>query len=57
MIKKIISGGHTGAARAALDVATQFKLPHGGWIPKGRKAEDGPLICGTNVKLERVKAG
>ena len=44
MIKKLISGGQTGADRAALDVAIQFNIPHGGWIPKGRKAEDGTLI-------------
>jgi hypothetical protein len=43
MIKKIISGGQTGADRAALDVAIKFNIPHGGWIPKGRIAEDGPL--------------
>ena len=43
MIKKIISGGRTGADRAALDVAIKFNIPHGGWIPKGRLAEDGPL--------------
>ena len=43
MIKKIISGGQTGADRAALDVAIQFNIPHGGRIPKGRKTEDGPL--------------
>jgi len=43
MIKKIISGGQTGADRAALDVAIKLSIPHGGWIPKGRKAEDGPL--------------
>jgi hypothetical protein len=43
MIKKIISGGQTGADRAALDVAIKLGIPHGGWIPKGRKAEDGPL--------------
>jgi hypothetical protein len=42
-IKKIISGGQTGADRAALDVAMKFAIPHGGWIPKGRNAEDGPL--------------
>lgn len=40
MIKKIISDGQTGADRAALDVAIKFNIPHGGWIPKGRKAED-----------------
>ncbi len=43
MIEKIISGGQTGADRAALDVAIKLDLPHGGWIPKGRKAEDGHL--------------
>jgi len=40
---KIISGGQTGADRAGLDVAIARGLPHGGWCPKGRKAEDGPL--------------
>ena len=43
MIEKIISGGQTGADRAALDVAIKLGIPHGGWIPKGRKAEDGQL--------------
>jgi len=42
-IKKIISGGQTGADRAALDVAIKLNIPHGGWIPKGRKTEDGTL--------------
>ena len=43
MIKNIISGGQTGADRAVLDFALKFNIPHGGWIPKGRIAEDGPL--------------
>jgi len=43
MIKEIISGGQTGAERAALDVAIKLDIPHGGWIPKGRKTEDGVL--------------
>ena len=43
MIKRIISGGQTGADRAALDFAIKMDLPHGGWVPKGRLAEDGPL--------------
>ena len=43
MIEKIISGGQTGADRAALDFALKFSISHGGWIPKGRIAEDGPL--------------
>jgi hypothetical protein len=32
MIKKIISGGQTGADRAALDVAIELGIPNGGWI-------------------------
>lgn len=40
---KIISGGQTGADRAALDAAIVLGIPHGGWIPKGRKTEAGPL--------------
>ncbi len=43
MVKKILSGGQTGVDRAALDVALALALPCGGWCPKGRKAEDGPL--------------
>jgi hypothetical protein len=43
MIEKIMSGGQTGADRAALDFALKFFKPHGGWIPKGRITEDGPL--------------
>ena len=37
MIKKIISGGQTGADRAALDVVLEFRIPHGGRIPRGRR--------------------
>lgn len=43
MLDKIISGGQTGVDRAALDVAIGLGIPHGGWCPKGRKAEDGKL--------------
>lgn len=40
---KIISGGQTGADRAALDAAIELGIPHGGWLPKGRRTENGPL--------------
>jgi hypothetical protein len=40
---KIVSGGQTGADRAALDWAIEHGMPHGGWCPKGRKAEDGTI--------------
>ena len=43
MTPKIISGGQTGADRAALDWAIFHDVLHGGWCPKGRKAEDGPV--------------
>ncbi len=43
MIKKIVSGGQTGADRAALDFAIHHAIPHGGWCPKGRLAEDGTI--------------
>src|SRR5437867_10686295 len=41
MIERIISGGQTGADRAALDFAIARGIPHGGWCPQGRLAEDG----------------
>jgi len=42
-IVKLISGAQTGADRAALDFAIERGIPHGGWCPHGRKAEDGPI--------------
>lgn len=43
MVTKIVSGGQTGADRAALDVAVELGLASGGWIPRGRRAEDGTV--------------
>jgi hypothetical protein len=40
---KVVSGGQTGADRAALDVALELGLGVGGWCPAGRLAEDGPI--------------
>jgi hypothetical protein len=39
----IVSGGQTGVDRAAWDVALELGLPIGGWVPKGRSAEDGVI--------------
>ncbi|MDR2689742.1 MAG: putative molybdenum carrier protein [Azoarcus sp.] len=39
----IVSGGQTGVDRAALDWACGHRIPHGGWAPHGRKAEDGVI--------------
>jgi hypothetical protein len=38
---EIVSGGQTGVDRAALDWAISNGIDHGGWCPKGRRAEDG----------------
>jgi len=43
VVEKIVSGGQTGADRAALDVALARGLHIGGWVPKGRVAEDGAI--------------
>jgi hypothetical protein len=43
LIKKIVSGGQTGADRGGLDAAIHLGFPHGGWCPKGRIAEDGVI--------------
>ena len=43
MLRQIISGGQTGADRAGLDFAIETGLQHGGYVPRGRKAEDGRI--------------
>lgn len=43
VLQKIISGGQTGADRAALDFAIAHGISHGGWCPAGRLAEHGPI--------------
>jgi hypothetical protein len=40
---KVVSGAQTGVDRAALDAALSVGVPAGGWVPEGRKAEDGIL--------------
>ena len=42
---KIVSGGQTGADRAALDWAIDNELELGGWCPADRLAEDGPILA------------
>ena len=43
LVKRIFSGGQTGVDRAALDFAVKARMECGGWIPKGRLAEDGVI--------------
>lgn len=42
-VKRIVSGGQTGADRGGLDAALELGLEHGGWCPRGRRAEDGMI--------------
>jgi hypothetical protein len=49
MLRKIISGGQTGADRAGLDFAIETGLEHGGYVPRGRKAEDGRIDVRYNL--------
>ena len=43
MITKIVSGGQTGADRAALDFALENAITVTGFVPLGRQAEDGTI--------------
>ena len=52
---KIISGGQTGADRAALDTAIELGIDYGGFVPKGRRAEDGP-ISNKYAKLTELES-
>ncbi len=45
-VLKVVSGGQTGVDRAGLDAARTAGLPCGGWCPRGRLAEDGPIDPG-----------
>ena len=42
-VSKVLSGGQTGVDRAALDVSLGLGVSCGGWCPRGRRAEDGPI--------------
>lgn len=43
VLRKVVSGAQTGVDRAALDAAIETGIPHGGWVPMGRIAEDGRI--------------
>lgn len=53
---KIIAGGQTGVDRAALDWAIAQGVRHGGWCPKGRRAEDGIIPRRYRLKETRSAA-
>lgn len=43
VVEQIISGAQTGADRAGLDAGLALGLRVGGWIPFGRRTDEGPL--------------
>lgn len=54
-LKKIISGGQTGADRAGLDAAKLLSIPTGGYCPKGFLTENGKDISLKKYKLKELK--
>lgn len=54
-LRRIISGGQTGADRAALDFAIDYGYNHGGWAPHGRMAEDG--VIAVKYQLVEMEEG
>jgi hypothetical protein len=53
IVTRIVSGGQTGVDRAALDAALALRIPHGGWCPRGRLAEDGPIDARYQLRETR----
>src|SRR3990167_1377892 len=51
-IKKIISGGQTGADRAGLEAGRVLGLQTGGWVPKGWRVDGGsdPSLADFGLK-------
>jgi len=49
-IPVIVSGGQTGVDRAALNWAIGHRIPHDGWCPQGRMAEDGIILSAYSLK-------
>jgi hypothetical protein len=41
MLDRIVSGGKTGAERAAWHAAQAYGVPTGGWMPRGFRSDDG----------------
>lgn len=52
---RLVSGGQTGADRAALDVAIERGVPYGGWCPRGGLAEDHPAAPGLLARYPHLR--
>lgn len=56
MIARIVSGAQTGVDRGALDAAIEAACPYGGWVPKGRRSEDGCVPARYSAMSETASA-
>jgi hypothetical protein len=54
-VGRIVSGGQTGADRAALDFAIASGIPYGGWCPRGGRAEDMPRPPGLLARYPSLR--
>ena len=59
MINKIVSGVQTGADRAGVDAVIEcgVEYGYGGWLPKGRMAEDGVVPAEYTAMVEMTRGG
>jgi len=55
-VSMIVSGAQAGADRGGLDAALALGIPHGGWMPKGRRAEDGVIPAQYDQLFETESA-
>jgi hypothetical protein len=55
MLKRIISGGQTGADRGGLDAAVMLGIKHGGSCPAGRRAEDDGIPLRYRMSVLPIK--
>ncbi|HUS20717.1 MAG TPA: putative molybdenum carrier protein [Aeromicrobium sp.] len=55
-VTRIVSGGQTGADRAALDVAIELGITYGGWCPAGGWADDYPQPPGLLAFYPKLTA-
>lgn len=55
VVRRVVSGGQTGADRAALDAARAAGIAHGGWCPAGGLAEDLPEPPGLLARYPALR--
>lgn len=54
---RVVSGGQAGADRGALQAALDAGTSYGGWVPRGRRAEDGQVPACFDQLREHPSGG